>query len=63
MRQRAACLPHVQPTTRQYQLPAMGQTRASTANRDGVAERFAAPAGPTSLAVDLALRGHDAHTR
>jgi hypothetical protein len=32
---------------------------ASKANRDGVAERFPAPAVPKSMAVDLALLGDD----
>ena len=37
----------------------MGQKMASKANRAGVAERFSAPAGPKSRAVDLALMEHD----
>ena len=56
MRQRAALLAHVPNTTRQSNLPASGKKIASTANRDGVAARFAAPAVPKSLAGDWALR-------
>jgi hypothetical protein len=37
----------------------MGKKIASKAHRDGVAERFPAPAVPKSLAVALALLGHD----
>jgi len=36
-------------------LPEIGKTIAYKANRDGVAERFADPAVPKSIAVDLAL--------
>jgi transposase len=39
----------------------MGQKSASKANRDGVAERFPAPAVQKSLAGDLALIDHDDH--
>src|SRR5262249_6835132 len=60
-RQRAELLPHIQQTNRQYTLPEMGKTIASKANRDGVAERFSAPAVPYRSAVDLALLGHDDH--
>src|SRR5215510_1401809 len=58
-RQRAELLTHIQQTNRQYTLPEMGKKIASKANRDGVAERFPAPAVPKSIAVDLALLGHD----
>jgi hypothetical protein len=51
---RAALLAHVQHTTSPYTLPALGKKRAYTANRDGVAARFADPAGQKSLAGDLA---------
>jgi hypothetical protein len=51
---RAALLAHGHQTKRPYTLPAMGTTIASQANRDGVAERCAAPAVPKRLAVDLA---------
>jgi hypothetical protein len=37
----------------------MGTQSASKAHRDGVAERFAAPAGPKRLDVDRALLAHD----
>jgi transposase len=52
---RGALLAPVQSTNSQYHLPAMGKNLAYNANRDGVAERFADPAGQKSLAVDLAL--------
>jgi hypothetical protein len=42
----------------QYNLTAIGKKIAYKANRDGVAERFPAPAVPKSIAVDLALIGH-----
>jgi transposase len=54
-RKRGELLAHGQKTTSQYHLPAIGKKIASTANRDGVAERFADPAVPKRLAVDLAL--------
>jgi transposase len=52
---RAELLAHVQHTNSQYTLPAIGKKIAYKANREGVAERFADPAVPKSLAVDLAL--------
>ena len=57
--QRAERLAHVQHTNSQYSLPALGKKMASKANRDGVADRFADPAVPKSLAVDLALISYD----
>ncbi len=54
-RQRAELLAHRQHTNSQYHLPAIGKKLAYKANRDGVAERFAAAAVHKSLAVDLAL--------
>jgi Transposase IS116/IS110/IS902 family len=60
MRQRAALLTHVQQTNRQDHLPEIGTKLASTANRDGVAERFPDPAVQNSIAVDLALIDDDA---
>jgi transposase len=52
---RAERLAHVQNTTSQSTLPAMGKKIAYKANRAGVAERFAEAAVPKSIAVDLAL--------
>jgi transposase len=54
-RQRAALLAHIQQTNRQYNLPEIGKKLASKAKRDGVAERFPAPAVPKSVDVALAL--------
>jgi transposase len=54
-RKRAALLAHVQNTHSPYNLPAIGKKIADKAHRDGVAERFAAPAVHKSIAVDLAL--------
>jgi transposase len=56
---RGELLAHVQNTTSQYTLPAMGKKIAYTANRDGVAERCADPAVQQSIAVDLALITYD----
>lgn len=57
--QRAALLAHVPNTNSQYPLPAMGNQLADTANRAGVAERVAAPAGQQRLASALALLTSD----
>src|SRR5262245_34817829 len=54
-RKRAELLGHVHNTTSQYNLPEIGKKIAYKANRDGVAERFAAPAVQKSIEVDLAL--------
>src|SRR5215475_3229647 len=54
-RQRAALLAPGQNTTSHYPLPAIGQTSASQATRDRVAERWAAPAVPKRRAVARAL--------
>src|SRR5713101_4490600 len=54
-RQRAELLAHVQNTNSQSNLPAISKKIAYKANREGVAERFADPAVPKSIAVDLAL--------
>jgi transposase len=59
MRKRAELLTHVQNTKSQYNLPEIGRKIAYTTNRDGVAERFAAPAVQKSIEVDLARIGHD----
>jgi transposase len=62
-RKRGALLPHVHHTHSPYNLPALGQKLADTANRHGVAERVADPAVQKSLAIDLALIGSDAEVR
>ena len=54
-RKRGALLAHVQNTNSQYNLPAIGNKIAYNTNREGVAERFADPAVPKSIEVDLAL--------
>src|SRR5215471_3961020 len=59
MRKRAERLAHLHNTNSQDNLPEIGQKIAYKANRDGVAERFADPAVPQSIEVDLALIGHD----
>jgi transposase len=59
MRKRAALRTHVQNTTRQDNLPEMGRKIADKTTRAGVAERFAEPAVQQSIAVALALMGHD----
>jgi transposase len=56
-RTRGALLAPVQPTTSHYHLPALGHKIAYQAHRDGVAERFADPAVPKSIEIDLALIG------
>jgi transposase len=55
VRKRAELLTHVQQTNRQYNLPEIGKKIAYKTNRSGVAERFADPAVPKSIEVDLAL--------
>jgi hypothetical protein len=55
MRTRAARRPPVQQTTPQYHLPALGKRIADTAHREGVAERWPAPAGQNRSEGDLAL--------
>jgi hypothetical protein len=42
-------------------LPALGKKLTYKAHQNGVAERFPAPAVQKSMAVALALMGHDAH--
>jgi len=54
-RQRAALLAHIQNTNSQYNLPEIGKKLAYKGHRDGVAERFPAPAAQKSVEVDLAL--------
>jgi transposase len=58
MRQRAALLRHVQTTNSQYNLPDIGKKIAYKANRQGVAERFPAPAVQQRIAVDFGLLGY-----
>jgi len=58
-RKRAELFAHVPHTTSQYHLPAMGQKIAYQTNRDGVAERFAAPAVQQTIAVAWALLPSD----
>ena len=55
-RTRAAVRAPIQQTHRLDTLPASGQKRASKAHRGGGAARCPAPAVPTRVAVDLALR-------
>jgi transposase len=59
MRKRAELLTPIQQTNSQYTLPEIGNKIAYKAHRDGVAERFPDPAVQQSIAVDLALIGHD----
>jgi transposase len=58
VRQRAELLTHVQQTTSQDNLPALGKTIADKANREGVAERLPDPAVQKSLEVDLTRIEH-----
>ena len=55
IRKRAELLTHVRNTNSQYNLPEIGKTIAYKTTRDGVAERFADPAVPKAIEVDLAL--------
>jgi hypothetical protein len=57
-RKRAALLAHVHNSPSPYPRPEISKTIASKAQRDGVAERFPAPAVHKSLAVALALIGY-----
>jgi hypothetical protein len=59
MRTRSARLAHVHTPTSQDHLPALGTKIAAKANREGVAERFRAPAVHKALAVDLARISHE----
>lgn len=58
-RKRAELWAHIQHTHSQSHLPEIGKKLAYQAHRDGVAERFPAPAVHKSLAVALALLGYD----
>ena len=59
MRTWAERLAHVHNTNSQDNLPELGTKMAYKAKRDGGAERLPEPAVPKSIAVDLALSGHD----
>jgi transposase len=63
MRKRAELLAHIHNTKSQYNLPEIGKKIAYKAHRDGVAERCPDPAVQKSVAVDLALIGHDDQLR
>jgi len=58
MRKRAELLTHVQQTNCPYNWPEIGKKIAYKANRTGVAERFADPAVPKSMEVDLTRIDH-----
>jgi transposase len=62
-RKRAALLAHIQNTNSQDNLPEIGKKLAYKGNRDGVAERFLAPAVQKSVEVDLALLDHSDRLR
>jgi hypothetical protein len=57
IRKRAELLSHVQHTNSQDNVPEIGKQIDYTANREGVAERFADPAGQKTIELDLA--SHD----
>lgn len=59
MRKRSALLAHVHNTHSQYNVPEIGKKIAYKANREGVAERFDAPAVHKTIEVDLALITYD----
>jgi hypothetical protein len=54
-RERAQRLAPLQTTTSPSHLPDLGKQIAYPANREGVAQRLPAPAGPKRIEVDLAL--------
>jgi transposase len=58
MRTRAELLTPIQNPNSQYNRPEIGKKIAYKANRDGVAQRFADPAGQKNIEVDLALLDH-----
>ncbi len=58
-RTRAALLAHLHTTNSQANRPDIGTKLAYKANRDGVADRFPAPAVQKRMQVDLALINHD----
>jgi transposase len=55
VRQRAERLTHIRQTNSQYNLPALGQSLKSKAQRAGIAARFGDPAVQKNIDVDLAL--------
>ena len=57
-RKRAELLAHRHTTNSQHHLPEIGKTLADKANRDGVADRVADPAGQQRIAVARAWIGH-----
>jgi transposase len=63
VRKRAALRTHVQQTTSQSTLPALGKNIASKANREGVAERVPEPAVQKRIAVDLPRSEHSDRLR
>ncbi|MBI4514382.1 MAG: IS110 family transposase, partial [Deltaproteobacteria bacterium] len=58
MRKRAELLTHIQNTTSQYNLPALGKKIAYKANRTGAPERFPDPAVRASIQMDPSLIDH-----
>ena len=62
-RKRAARLAHMPHTNRPSNLPASGKKMADKANRAGVADRVADPAGHQRIEVELALIDDDAELR
>jgi len=59
VRQRAERLTHIRQTNSQYNLPALGKSLKSKAQREGVAQRFSDPAVQKNIDVDLALIEYD----
>ena len=59
MRKRSELLAHGQNTNSQYNRPELGTKSADKTHRDGVAARFADPAGQKTMEVDLALIPYD----
>lgn len=59
VRQRAERLTHIRQTNSQYNLPALGKSLTSKAQRAGLAQRFSEPAVQKHVDVDLALIAYD----
>jgi transposase len=55
VRQRAERLTHIRQTNSQYNLPALGKSLKSKAQREEVAQRFVDPAVQKNINIDLAL--------